>query len=301
VPSFTAPDGTELAYHVVGEGEPLLCLPGGPMRASAYLGDLGGLSMQRQLMMLDLRGTGESGIPVDPATYRCDRQIDDIETLRDHLDVDRVDVLAHSAGGDLGILYAARYPQRIRSLTLITARARALGLDFTEEHRREAAALRTAEPWFRTAHSAYEAVWAGSPTDADWDAVAPFFYGRWDTAAQTHAASEVEQSNAEAAEMYASSGAFDPAATRAAIAASDTPVLVLAGEVDGGPLPRVAAAIAEMFPKVELAVQPDAGHFPWLDDPLRFTQTVATFLAQGVSRRSEQTQMDQGTGPFPII
>jgi hypothetical protein len=44
MPAFTAPDGTELAYHVVGEGEPLLCLPGGPMRASAYLGDLGGLA-----------------------------------------------------------------------------------------------------------------------------------------------------------------------------------------------------------------------------------------------------------------
>ena len=41
MPIFTAPDGTELAYHVRGEGEPLVVLPGGPMRASVYLGDLG--------------------------------------------------------------------------------------------------------------------------------------------------------------------------------------------------------------------------------------------------------------------
>jgi len=27
-------DGTELAYHVQGEGAPLVCLPGGPMQAS---------------------------------------------------------------------------------------------------------------------------------------------------------------------------------------------------------------------------------------------------------------------------
>jgi pimeloyl-ACP methyl ester carboxylesterase len=285
VPTFTALDGTELAYHVVGQGEPLLCLPGGPMRASAYLGDLGGLSSQRRLVMLDLRGTGDSGIPADPATYRCDRQVADVEALRAHLGLDRVDVLAHSAAGDLALLYTARYPQRIRTLTLITARARALGVDFTEEHRREAAALRTAEPWFGTAHEAYEAVWAGSATDADWDAVAPFFYGRWDTAAQAHAASEVEQSNAGAADIYASSGVFDAAATRTAIAALDARVLVLAGEVDGGPLPRIAAVIAEMFPRAELAVQPDAGHFPWLDDPLYFARTVATFLDQGASGR----------------
>ncbi|MFF7727040.1 alpha/beta fold hydrolase [Streptomyces sp. NPDC008001] len=108
MPTLTTADGTELAYHVTGEGEPLLCLPGGPMRASAYLGDLGGLPRRRQLVMLDLRGTGDSSVPGDPATYRCDRQVDDVETLRKHLGRDSVDILAHSAGGDLAILYAAR-------------------------------------------------------------------------------------------------------------------------------------------------------------------------------------------------
>ncbi len=97
MPAFAADDGTELAYHVMGEGEPLLCLPGGPMRASAYLGDLGGLSRHRQLVLLDLRGTGDSAVPADPSTYRCDRQVPDIEALRRHLGLDHIDVLAHSA------------------------------------------------------------------------------------------------------------------------------------------------------------------------------------------------------------
>ncbi|CAD5914854.1 exported protein of unknown function [Streptomyces sp. KY75] len=74
MPTFSAYDTTPLAYHLVGEGEPLICLPGGPMRASAYLGDLGGLSAVRQLVLLDLRGTGESAAPEDPSTYRCDRR-----------------------------------------------------------------------------------------------------------------------------------------------------------------------------------------------------------------------------------
>lgn len=279
MPSFTAPDGTCLAYHPVGEGEPLVCLPGGPMRASAYLGDLGGLSKRRRLVLLDLRGTGESGVPADPATYRCDRQVDDVEALRGHLGLDRVDILAHSAAGDLALLYAARYPERVGGLALITARARALGVDFTIGHRREAADLRTAEPWYGDARDAFEAVWAGSASDADWDAMVPFFYGRWDAAAQAHAASEVAQTNEEAAEGYASTGAFDPAATRAAIAALDARVLVLAGELDSGPLPRVAAEITELLPNAEPAVQAGAGHFPWLDDPVRFTETVTAFLS----------------------
>ncbi|MFE3653957.1 alpha/beta fold hydrolase [Streptomyces sp. NPDC059152] len=276
--ALTAPDGTPLAYHLVGKGEPLLCLPGGPMRASAYLGDLGGLAAHRQLIRLDLRGTGDSGIPAAPATYRCDRQVDDVEALRAHLGLERVDVLAHSAAGDLALLYAARFPERIRSLTLVTARARALGIDFTEAHRREAAALRSAEPWFPAAYRCYETVWAGSATDADWDAIAPFFYGRWDAAAQEHAACEVAQSNEEAGERYAADGAFDPVAARAALATLDVPVLLLAGELDSGPLPRVAAEIAALLPGAILAVQPGAGHYPWLDDPDRFTGTIRDFL-----------------------
>lgn len=58
MPIFHAYDGTELAYRLLGKGAPLICLPGGPMRAGAYLGDLGGLSAHRQLVVLDLRGTG---------------------------------------------------------------------------------------------------------------------------------------------------------------------------------------------------------------------------------------------------
>ena len=284
MPSFTASDGTELAYHLVGEGEPLICLPGGPMRASAYLGDLGGLARHRRLVLLDLRGTGDSGAPDDAATYRCDRQVADVEALRVHLGLERIDLLAHSAAGDLALLYAARHPRRVRNLALITARARALGVQFTVEHRLEAAALRKAEPWFGEAVGAYERVWSGTASDADYDAAAPFFYGRWDAAAQAHAAADVEQTNDEAADLYAPSDAFAPDEARAALAGWEGRALLLAGEVDSGPLPRVAIDIAGLIPDARVTVQPGAGHFPWLDDPGFFAETVAAFLAEGESR-----------------
>src|SRR5690242_20158851 len=46
MPTFTAPDGTRLAYRLMGggsgagDGDPVLCVPGGPTD-SRYLGDLG--------------------------------------------------------------------------------------------------------------------------------------------------------------------------------------------------------------------------------------------------------------------
>lgn len=278
MPTFTAPDGTELAYRTEGQGEPLLCLPGGPMRASAYLGDLGGLASRRQLVLLDLRGTGDSAKPEDPATYRCDRQVGDVDALRAHLGLERVDVLAHSAAGDLGLLYALAHPDHVRTLTLVTARARALGVDFTREHREEAAALRVREPWYERAIQAYGNLLSGSDSAEDWNAVLPFFYGRWDETAREHAAAGAQQSNEEAAELFAPWEAFSPDEARTVVASWDVRVLVLAGGLDSGPLPRVGAQIAELFAEAEMAVQPGGGHFPWLDDPDFFTRTVGDFL-----------------------
>lgn len=278
MPTFHTYDGTELTYHVMGEGEPLICLPGGAMRAGAYLGDLGGLLAVRQLIVLDLRGTGGSAVPDDVSTYRCDRLVEDVEALRRHLGTDRVDLLAHSAAADLASLYAARYPHALRSLILVAPTTRAVGFPFVEREAREAAALRTAEPWYAQALAALQEIWAGRLTDELRAEARPFLYGRWDAAAQAHAALSAQQINSEAARAYYGQGAFDPAATIAALGTLPAPVLVLAGEYDGVTTPDRAAELAALFPESEFAVQRGAGHFPWLDDAGAFVRTVTAFL-----------------------
>ncbi|MEV1021175.1 alpha/beta hydrolase [Streptomyces sp. NPDC050264] len=275
--TFTAPDGTELACHVRGSGPPLVCLPGGPMRASEYLGDLGGLTTRRTLYLLDLRGTGKSAVPADETTYRCDRQVADVEALRVHLGLERLDLLAHSAGCNLAALYAARHPRRIARLVLVTSAQWALGLRATPDERRAAAQLRRHEPWFEAAYAEYEKMLAGRD-DADYlyDA---FFYGRWDERAQAHAARTDDQTNERAEAHYAADGAYDPPATRAALTRLDAPVLLLAGALDGGPCPALVRRAAQCYPRGRVVVQPGAAHYPWLDGEEFFVARVAEFLA----------------------
>ncbi|MGW3508988.1 alpha/beta fold hydrolase [Streptomyces sp. NPDC000994] len=278
MPGYRAYDATTLAYRVLGEGPPVICLPGGPMRASDYLGDLGGLSAHRRLVLPDLRGTGGSAVPRDLASYRCDRLVGDVEALREHLGVERVDVLAHSAGANLAALYAARHPERVGRLALITPSVLAVGIEVTGEVRCETARRREDEPWFAAAYAALEEITAGRATDAHWQAVAPLRHGRWDAAARAFDAADAEQKNGEAAAAYAADGAFDPDATRAALARFTAPVLVLAGEVDPNSPPAAMAEYAGLFPHAELVVQPGAGHYPWLDDAGRFVAATAAFL-----------------------
>ncbi len=276
--TFDSSDGTRLAYHQVGEGRLLVCLPGGPMQASAYLGELGGVSAHRSLVLLDLRGTGGSAVPADAGSYRCDRQVDDVETLRRHLGLDRLDLAAHSAGASLALLYAARHPDRIGRLALVTPSPRPVGVEVTDLDRRRVAERRRSEPWFPNAFAAFERIWSRRATAADWEAIAPFTYGRWDPASQAHHARAAPQRNADAAAAYYAAGAVDVGAVRSALAGLRAPVLLIAGEHDVSLPPERAAAYVGLAPRAELAVLPGGGHFPWLDDPEWLVDSLATFL-----------------------
>lgn len=280
--TFIAPDGTKLAYDLKGaplDGrDPLICIPGGPMREPAYLGDLGGLAQRRPLVVVNLRGTGRSAHPADPDSYRADRMVADIEALREHLGYERINLAAHSAGGTLALLYAAEHPERISSLTLITPNLRPLGLGPTDEHRSEAKQLRSNEPWYADAVAAQQRIDEDEDgaTDEDWLLYARFSYGRWDDdIAAYESASDDEFRNEEAGSIYSSPEAFDPERIKAKLAALSAPVLILAAEYDAVPRPSVAKLAANCFPNARVVLQDRAGHFPWIDDPTEFVRLVA--------------------------
>ncbi|GIH93506.1 alpha/beta fold hydrolase [Planobispora siamensis] len=276
--TFESADGTRLTCHRTGEGPPLVCLPGGPMLASAYLGDLGGLSARLPTALLDLRGTGESAVPADPATYRCDRQIEDVEALRTHLGLERLDLMGHSAGATLALLYAARHPGRVGRLVLLNPSPRAVDLEIADQDRRKLAELRREEPWFPEAFAAFERIWSGRAAAGDSKAITPFFYGRWDDETRARLNRETDLRNAEAAAGYYAEGAFDPKSVRSALAELRAPVLLVTGEYDLALPPERAAEYAGLFPSAELAVQPGGAHYPWLSDPGWLVETLTRFL-----------------------
>jgi pimeloyl-ACP methyl ester carboxylesterase len=261
--TFRNADGLGLAYH--GEADdPLICLPGGPMQASSYLA---GLPLA-DVVRLDLRGTGDSE---KAGYYRVDRQVHDVDALRRHLGLDRIRLLGHSAGGTLAILYATRFPQRVKELVLVAPSPRVVGIDVTDADRGEIAEQRAGEPWYAEAIKGFQEIWAGNVTPEAFAKISPFWHGRWDDAAR---ALDDHPRNPEAAREFYADGAFDPQKVREKLETLDVPTLLIAGEVDVALPPKRAREYADLFPRARLVVQSGAGHFPWVDDPDAFAAAV---------------------------
>lgn len=277
----TAADGTRLAVHRRGSGSPtLLCVPGGPGRASAYLGSLGDLDATYTLQLLDNRGTGRSELPADRSSLAFDRLADDVEAVRVALGLDAPVVLAHSAGCLVAMAWAAAHPAAASALVLVTPPGRRTGDDMADVAAIQAS--RSGEPWYADAAEAVELLASTDlPNGArrELEQVArPFAYGHWDAAAQEHAGSTESQMSLRAWAGFDPGPGYDYAPLLAALAAVTAPALVVVGDRDGLTGAVIGERVASRFANARRVTISGAGHYPWVDEPAAFAMAIRAFL-----------------------
>jgi proline iminopeptidase len=113
-------DNTTLYSRVVGQGPPIVVLHGGPDFDHGYLlPELDRLSDAFRLFYYDQRGRGRSAENVMPKDVTLASDLDDIDRVRQHYELDAVVLLAHSWGAVLALEYALRNPTRVSHLLLM--------------------------------------------------------------------------------------------------------------------------------------------------------------------------------------
>jgi len=118
-------NGARHHYRVGGAAAagtpPVVFLHGGPGQGSAHFDALAGPFMERELRMIyfDQRGSGGSQRPAS-GDYALSTLIEDIEALRRALGVPKLALIGHSFGAVLALEYAAKYPDSVSHLIIVS-------------------------------------------------------------------------------------------------------------------------------------------------------------------------------------
>ncbi|MDP6650427.1 MAG: alpha/beta fold hydrolase [Acidimicrobiales bacterium] len=249
----------EVAHTVTGEGPPLYLVHGIGSRRTTWDALLPALSEHFTCVAYDLRGHGDS--PVPPVPYSLDELVDDLEALRVRLGHERIHVMGHSLGGQIGPAYARAHPARTSSVVLLsTAAGRTVG---------DSAGVKGVVAAMR---------------DQGVEAVLTTLVDRWYTDGFVAAHPEViehriEQVLGTPEDVFLS--VFDVYASTEMLAwlpQVGCPCLVLTGEFDGACNPRLNAVIDDALPESELVVLPALKHSVLVEGPERVLPPVLDFL-----------------------
>lgn len=115
--------------HLVDEGggraagSPIVLLHGFGASTYSWRAVVPRLADGHRVLALDLHGFGLGERPEELDAYTAEGQIGLVLGVLDRLGIERVHLVGHSYGGALAAVLAARYPERVRSLTLVSAAA----------------------------------------------------------------------------------------------------------------------------------------------------------------------------------
>lgn len=277
---LTTGDGRTLAYWRLGSGPTLVCHPGGPGFSSLYLSSLGGLDEELELVLLDPRGTGASDPARDPRGYAIDDYADDLEELRRHLGLERMQLLGHSHGGVAAVAYAARNPEHIERLILASSLAR---FGSEQAAAMEAAiAARAGEPWYEDARDALETELRGDFSNARelTDLVLrmfPFYFAEYGDEERAYVASlAADELSVDALRLWERE-IFEHFDLRPLLARLTMPTLVIAGSEDFITGPRAAEDFAAIA-GAKSVILDGVGHMIFVEAPDGFHEAVLSFL-----------------------
>lgn len=117
---YATVNGFEMHYLRGGSGSPVVLLHGFPQTSSAWSHQLGPLAEDHTVIAVDLRGTGDSGIPEDG--YDTTQMAHDVHDLLTRLGLnDGIQIVAHDVGLWVAYPYAATWPTEVERMAVLDA------------------------------------------------------------------------------------------------------------------------------------------------------------------------------------
>jgi proline iminopeptidase len=279
--------GGRIWYRVsgTGPGTPMVLLHGGPGAGSFYMKAFEAIGDDRPVIRYDQLGAGKSDRLTDTTLMTIPRFVEELDSLRRSLGIEKWFVNGHSWGTILALEYYKAHPERVAGIIFggsvfdLHAFAReidALTAQLSDSSRRAIAAWKrgaSAEtPAFKAATEEFYTRYVfRRPARADRDS-AEAVWG-------------VEQFNyMQGAYEFAVTGTLKDYDARADLPKIAVPVLSTAGEFDEVG-PKIVEAHARMIPNARFVLYPGAAHVTTWDAREANVRDVREFLRRVDGRR----------------
>lgn len=116
-----------LYYETFGSGEPLVLLHGNGDDHTFFAGQIPHLAQSFTVWAVDTRGHGQS--PMGEKPFLLSQFADDLKDFFDAHGIESAHLLGASDGANIAMLFALRYPERVRSLVLNSGNLDPSGLE----------------------------------------------------------------------------------------------------------------------------------------------------------------------------
>ena len=111
----------DCSYSIKGSGPAVIFVHGIGARKTSWNEVCKYLENDFTCISYDLRGHGDSPKGVLP--YSLEDLVDDLETLRQKLNIQKIHIVGHSLGGMIGPAYALSFPENVISVSLLSTAA----------------------------------------------------------------------------------------------------------------------------------------------------------------------------------
>jgi 3-oxoadipate enol-lactonase len=252
-----------LYYELHGPADaPVVVLSNGILMSTAsWMHQVPALSRAWRVLLYDCRGQWRSEHP--PGPYSMEMHAEDLAALLDALHIEKAHVAGISYGAELSMLFAARHPERVRSLIVSSAVSQVDPLLHA-----------IVEEWIAAARAA--------DPEALFRATVPMNFSEAWIAANGAALQSARQRYEELdfPALLELLLAFSGLEITGQLPSISAPTLVISGEEDILKPRKYSELITGQIPGAHLAMVPNAGHSVCWEQPVVFNALVLGFLAQ---------------------
>ncbi len=289
---FVDANGALIYYQIVGHGAPLMIVHGGPGASHDYfLPYLMPLARTNKLVFIDERGSGRSEKLEDASKYTVENMADDVEAVRQALNLGKISLMGHSYGGVLAQAYAFKYQKNLTHLILGSTfhSTSAMNAVLANEKQQMPADKRERlEALEKAGLFGKGKVWERGryPTEyaelAWGDGYFPFLYQKhpdpnYDPQSNNNNSWDLYR------EMWGSHGEFVIDGNLSSVEYADrlpgihVPTLVICGDHDESD-PSLSRTMHEKIAGSKLVIIPQAGHLVFVDQPNMYLKAIDDFV-----------------------